>query len=161
MFLCRQALISPKSAAQRDLAKKLRALFGSRAKASHAAQCIFTYTAGHFGRVTFGRLVVPRIDGTMPFFTAAEAGCGTVHPPVLRPLPDALLCTCLYKFFLPATRPGHVTVPCRTWNRSKGGFFVAAKPHASLPNPHERTPVQRQHLCESNCYFHHAAGTGM
>lgn len=82
-------------------------------------------------------------------------------PPVSRPLPDALLCTCLYKFFLPATRPGHVTVPSRTCNRSKGGFFVAAKPHASLPNPHERTAVQRQHLCESNCYFHHAAGTGM
>eukprot|EP00892_Ulva_mutabilis_P001007 jgi/Ulvmu1/10907/UM007_0084.1 len=70
----RQALISPQSAAQRDLARKLKALFGSKAQPSLLAQCIFTYTAGQSSRVTFGRLVVPRIDGAMPFLAAAEAG---------------------------------------------------------------------------------------
>lgn len=84
---CRQALTGPSSAAQKDLAKKLRALFGSKAGAAHAAQCIFTFTSGHYSRVTLGRLVVPRVDGTMPFLAAAEAGCvphGLPLPPVLK-----------------------------------------------------------------------------
>lgn len=73
--LCRQALTSPNSAAQRGLAKKLKALFGCKSRAALAAQCIFTFTAGQHSRVILGQLVVPRIDGTMPFLAAAQAGC--------------------------------------------------------------------------------------
>jgi len=73
--VCRQALTCPSSAAQRDLAKKLKALFGCKSRAALAAQCIFTFTAGQRSRVILGRLVVPRVDGAMPFLAAAQAGC--------------------------------------------------------------------------------------